>query len=429
MNRIFAIIIMTLSYATGLQAATVYNVTSNTSASSILPSYCGSCTINISSGVTLTLNNSIYCSACSFSGGTVKVTSSSSFENTSFSNTVINATHNFTVNNSGSSFNNVTLTISGSAGFTLNNSFSMSNSTLTFKNTASFISNGQLNLDNSIMYFNDNTTFLSNSSTVNLKNGSKIVAGDGSKTSKAHLTFYGTLNLVDASSYMILSNVNNYYSSWNNYTSASNGKSYNTTSNYQPDYYGAAVFSSSGPLPITVLATTIGDLNGYVNNNNAVKISWTLSDATGGEYFRVERSSDAEHFTELTTIPSDQLSGSYTYTDLSPLAGENDYRIKLIAKDGTISYSKIISEQITTTGSLHIFPNPCTNGNIQIQFPSVQSAMINVFTADGKLLYMKSISGQSLYAINIPDAANSHLLVMQIITKGKTSAFTLISNP
>ncbi len=55
--------------------------------------------------------------------------------------------------------------------------------------------------------------------------------------------------------------------------------------------------------------------------------------------------------------------------------------------------------------------------------------MINVFTADGKLLYMKSISGQSLYAINIPDAANSHLLVMQIITKEKTSAFTLISNP
>jgi hypothetical protein len=427
MKQTFTLVLMLIGFSLGLQANTNYKITTNANSSSALPSFCGNCTITISSGVTLTMNSSVYCQNCIISGGTIKVTSSISFDGTTVSNTTINATASLTLNNTGNSFSNVILNMSGSADFVANSSLSISNSSFIFQNTSSFTSNGQLNLDNSNLNFNDNTTFLSNSSTVNLK-GSQIVAGDGSKSSKAHLTFYGTLNLVDASSNVILSNVNNYYSSWNNYTSASNGKSYNTTSNYQPIYSGAAVLSSSGPLPITVLAITISDLNGMVSNNNAIKISWTLSDATGGESFQVERSHDAQHFTALITLPAAQSSGNYAYTDESPLAGENDYRIKVTSPDGTITYSKIISEQITTTGGLHIYPNPATGGNIQIQLPAVQAAIINVFTIDGKLLYMTSLSGQSQYTLHIPGADHIHQLVVRVISKEQSATFNLLNN-
>lgn len=80
------------------------------------------------------------------------------------------------------------------------------------------------------------------------------------------------------------------------------------------------------------------------------------------------------------------------------------------------------------TGSLQVFPNPCTGGNIRVRFPSVQSAMIRVFTIDGKLIYLTSVNGQALYNVNIPGAGNNHLLVMQIVTKEKTSSFTVMNN-
>lgn len=438
MKRIFVIIVI-LGFVSGLQAATKYKINSDTNWSTSLPSYCGNCTINIASGATLTLNNSSMCDHCTITGGTIKITSGFSFQSTAISNTSINATSSFTLNNS-NSFSGVTAVISGSSSFTSNGSLSIANSTFTFQNTASFTSNALLNLDASILYFNDNSNLLSNSSKVNLSNGSKIVAGDGSKTSKAYLVFYGQLNLVDASSFVIISNINNYYLSWNTYTSASNGVTYTTTSNNKncgaagqnscsmEKYFGGASLSSTGPVPSTILASAIGDLKISVLNNNSVKLSWTLSGATGGEYFQVERSNDAQNFTPLLTLPAGQLNGTYNYTDESPHSGENDYRVKLTGTDGIISYSKIISEQTTGKENLSLFPNPCTNGNIQIRLSSVQSVRINAFAIDGRLLYMGSLSGQSSYALNIPGTVNTHILVIQVITKERTSTFYLINN-
>ena len=193
-------------------------------------------------------------------------------------------------------------------------------------------------------------------------------------------------------------------------------------------YFGGASLSSTGPVPSTILASAIGDLKISVLNNNSVKLSWTLSGATGGEYFQVERSNDAQNFTPLLTLPAGQLNGTYNYTDESPHSGENDYRVKLTGTDGIISYSKIISEQTTGKENLSLFPNPCTNGNIQIRLSSVQSVRINAFSIDGRLLYMGSLSGQSSYALNIPGTVNTHILVIQVITKERTSTFNLINN-
>ncbi|HEY4156343.1 MAG TPA: hypothetical protein VGM24_12970, partial [Puia sp.] len=268
--------ILTLSLASQLQAASIYNISSNSSWSSTIPSYCGNCTINIASGATLNLNNSSMCDNCKISGGAIKITGGFSFQSSTISNTSITATSSFTLNNT-NSFSDVTAVISGSSSFTANGALTLTNSSFTFKNTASFTSNGQLNIDNSQLDLNDNSHFTSNSSTVNLKNGSTLVAGDGSKSSKAYMIFYGQLNLVDAASMLIISNSNNYYYSWNTYKSQSNGTSYTTTSNYQAYYYGGAVFSSQGPLPISILPITIDGFKAAEINPHSVKLTWTLT--------------------------------------------------------------------------------------------------------------------------------------------------------
>ena len=421
MNRIFTLTIAVFFLATDLQAATTYNITSGTSWSSYMPSYCNNCIINVSSDVTLGLNSGM-CNNCTFSGGTLNVTGGFSFQSSSISNTTINVTSSFNMWNS-NSLNNVILNMtSGSVSPGL---LTVNNSTITLNNTASITGNGQLDLDGSIVYLNDNTHLLANAA-VNLKNGSKIIVGDGSKTSKAYFYANSSVNLKDASSYVIISNTSNYFYSWSGFTAP--GHTYSTVINYNPKYMGSAVLSSTGILPITVLPIMIGNVKGTVTGGNSVKLSWTLTDASGRETMQIEHSTDATHFTTVTSVAINGSDGGYTYTDESPESGENDYRIKLTGADGAISYSKIISIKITATASsLRVFPNPCSGGNFQIRFPAVQSAMIRVFTLDGKLLYMNAVNGQSQYAVNVPATGETRILVVQIITKEKTSSFNLVN--
>jgi len=79
--RILTLIILTALLA-GISgnAQTVVNITTNTSTSSYgTGAICTNCIINISPGVTLTINNTCSCNTCTFSGGTVNFTSSSNF--------------------------------------------------------------------------------------------------------------------------------------------------------------------------------------------------------------------------------------------------------------------------------------------------------------------------------------------------------------
>lgn len=436
MNRIFGLTFILFASISNLQAATTYNINSNTTWSASFSSYCGDCTINIASGVTLNLNNSGMCDNCTITGGTIKITGGFSFQSTSISNTNINATSSFSLDNT-NSFNNVTAVFSGNSAFASNGALTLTNSTFTFQNNSSFTSNSKLDLDNSRIYLNDNSYLVSNSSTVNLKNGSTIVAGDGSVGSKAYMIFYGRLNIVDNDSHIFISNKNNYYLSWNTYTGG--GTTYSTTNNNkncgnpgqnacaQEKYYGGASFSSTGPLPITVLATTIGDFRIVKSNSYAVALSWKLTDVSGSGNLQVERSNDGQHFNSLATIPAGLSDAGYSYTDGNPSAGENDYRIKLTGADGKISYSKIISVKLTEAGQTNVFPNPCIGGNFQIRVPSEQSAVIRVFSLDGKLLYTNPVSGQLQYSVNIPGAGNNRILVVQVATNEKTSTFNLLN--
>ncbi|HVY74097.1 MAG TPA: hypothetical protein VG890_04660 [Puia sp.] len=438
MRRIFTLLIMTWCFAAESKAATTYNITSNTSWSSAFPSYCGSCVINISPGVTLNLNtNGGMCDKCTITGGTLKITSGFSFQSTTISNSTITSTSSFALNSS-NSFNNVTAVISGSSSFTSNGTLTITNSTFTFQNTSSFTSNAQLNLDNSHLYFDDNTYFLSNSSTVNLNNSSTITAGDGSKSSKAYFIFYGQLNLVDASSMLIVANVNNYYLSWNTYTSSSNHKTYTTTNNNQNcggagqnacsqgKYYGGAVLSSTGVLPITVLPVTFSNFKG-VQTAHDIRLSWSLSDISGNVTLELEHSTDAIRFSPIATMQANGSETDYAYTDASPADGENDYRIKSTDANGVVAYSKIISFTVKPAAVIRLFPNPCINGDFNVRFPSVQSAMIRIFTAEGRLVYMASLSGQSQYAIHIPGNTGTGWLVVQLIYDGEMNTYSLMT--
>jgi hypothetical protein len=77
-----------------------------------------------------------------------------------------------------------------------------------------------------------------------------------------------------------------------------------------------------------------------------VNLAWSTSNATNSAYFQIQRSSDNITFNDIDTVFYQSLSGdtlNYTYKDISPLLGNNYYRIRRVSTNGTdISFTTAI---------------------------------------------------------------------------------------
>lgn len=92
-------------------------------------------------------------------------------------------------------------------------------------------------------------------------------------------------------------------------------------------------------------------------------LEWQTTTEANSDHFEVERSRDGKKWTSIGSVVAavnSETLQAYDFTDSSPLAGENLYRLKMIDLDGTYAYSGIRSVFLNT-GSLsriNVYPNP-----------------------------------------------------------------------
>ena len=86
------------------------------------------------------------------------------------------------------------------------------------------------------------------------------------------------------------------------------------------------------------------------------------------DYFVVQRSTNHIHTTDLTKVSAVAARLEYAYLDISPKMGDNYYRLKIIAKDGTESYSDWKHVGFGQAG-IHplVYPNPIQD-RIHVKF-------------------------------------------------------------
>lgn len=441
-RTLFTVVLMILTYNS--QAQTTYTVSSNKSWNGTYPTTCSTCTFNISSGVTLTIDKNIVCNTCTFNGGNIAITQDVVCQPCTFSNNTISLNNKeLKPNSSTSSFSSVTFSATGSADILANSAVNITNSTFTFNNTSFFKNNGgQLALSGSSLNFYDDAYFLANAGPVNLSSTSRLIAGSGTITSNAYIKMNGpTLNIYDNSSISI-KNKNNYYFNWGSYNSPTNSTSYSTSSNSMncgganphacsaPSVYGCATLSSSGASACTVLPVSLNNFAAeYISNH--VELTWSTAEEINFDHFVIERSPDAGSWQSLGTVYSkySSIGNTYYFTDGAVLSNTTYYRLRIVDKDGKISYSKIIN--INTgdiTNQVSIFPNPIINLTFNLKFSSPDAAIVNVFTIEGKLLFNASLQGQTQYQLKLPSsAASGNYLLVQVISRGKTNVFNILN--
>lgn len=149
--------------------------------------------------------------------------------------------------------------------------------------------------------------------------------------------------------------------------------------------------SGSGILPII-----LSNFNAALNQG-VVDLTWTTATESNSDHFSVQRSTNAgESWSEIGTVAAAGTSNTplnYSFTDGKPAQGTSEYRLQLIDKDGSFTYSEVkaVTQGIVT--GVSIYPNPARDYvNITLNGTAGESMLIRLFNASGALLQEKNVA-------------------------------------
>jgi hypothetical protein len=182
------------------------------------------------------------------------------------------------------------------------------------------------------------------------------------------------------------------------------------TTDTEPDLVLTGGFSDANiittSLPVTL---TNFQLN---RNTNKVLLSWETQTEVNFSHFELERSEDLNTFYAIATINgANQFNGNkYSYTDASNATVTKYYRLKMIDKDGSFTYSKVLSDIYNTTNTPFVVYPTVSNGNsLKATFKSVaKSAQLKVLNS----------FGQPMNIYNLPEGTTVQKIETINLSKG-----------
>ncbi|MBS1605310.1 MAG: T9SS type A sorting domain-containing protein [Bacteroidetes bacterium] len=167
---------------------------------------------------------------------------------------------------------------------------------------------------------------------------------------------------------------------------------------------------------IVTLPVTFGYFKGAPSGDK-VLLSWQTAQEENSRNFVIERSTDNQHFSELGTVAASGNSSvaiTYQYTDNSPAAGSNYYRIREVDLDGRSMYSTTVQVAFRAgTGvGLRAYPNPARETLNYVVSGLSGAGEVLVTDMSGRLMLSRSVQlglgANSLETGSLP--AGSYLL-------------------
>jgi len=158
--------------------------------------------------------------------------------------------------------------------------------------------------------------------------------------------------------------------------------------------------------PVKLSSFDIAQSNGKVN------MAWTTASEINVAYFSVQRSLDGVNFTAVGKVNATGNSASlhtYDYTDdATNLSGAIYYRLNTVDKDGSNSYSKVMSTQLSIINSkLSIYPNPLRAGqDLKLNYTSIKTGTVSV--------QLVSMSGKRVINTNLAVNEGSNTLSVAV---------------
>ncbi|OSZ81528.1 hypothetical protein CAP36_09930 [Chitinophagaceae bacterium IBVUCB2] len=130
--------------------------------------------------------------------------------------------------------------------------------------------------------------------------------------------------------------------------------------------------------------------------NKKVEIDWIVENPELAKYYSIEKINSNNERTVLVTIVANDVQRIYSTIDNNPSPGNNLYRLKIIEKDNSITYSEYRSISLPYPANEYsVYPNPATN-KITINGNFVIPTTFKLSDISGKLILQQQLSGNTI---------------------------------
>jgi hypothetical protein len=179
----------------------------------------------------------------------------------------------------------------------------------------------------------------------------------------------------------------------------------------------ASTNSVSTPLPVELL-----EFNVHKSDKNVV-LDWKVASETNFKEYVIQSSENAMDYSEIgKVLPNDSknFSKHYQFVDLKPLEEMNYYRLKLVDRDHSFSFSSVKAINVNAEESDFIlYPNPNT-GEFFIKGLkgfNDEYVLVKIFNPMGELVYEKEYYlDQKQKTIKIEEDLKKGIYFCKIIT-------------
>jgi hypothetical protein len=137
-------------------------------------------------------------------------------------------------------------------------------------------------------------------------------------------------------------------------------------------------------LPVELLSFTAAKVN------SSVQLIWKTATEQNAHSFTIERSADSRNWSSIVQLPAVGNSSTvqqYSYTDATPLSGQNFYRLRQTDNDGKNYYSETRNVRFSSkVSSFVVLGNPVTNGLLKLQWNQQEPVRAGLYGAKAELL-------------------------------------------
>lgn len=154
------------------------------------------------------------------------------------------------------------------------------------------------------------------------------------------------------------------------------------------DIYASKI-ESNGVLPTNITSIIL------TNKSNTNILSWISENEINVSHFNIQYSTNGKEFTTVGLISAGKNQYSFNHTNYS-LQNTNYYRLQIVDKDGSATYSKIVSvSSIKFKEQISLYPtvvNSTTTLKINVDKNEIYT--VNILDVNGKIITQKSYNIQ-----------------------------------
>lgn len=168
-----------------------------------------------------------------------------------------------------------------------------------------------------------------------------------------------------------------------------------------------ALADNTSALPVSIVS-----FKGVINNGIA-KLQWVTGTEINVDHYEIQKNVNSNNWSAIGTMQSKsgtQLQNIYSLNDNNPYNGMNYYRLKIVDKNGTYTYSNIvsISNSNVTAPKISMWPNIISNKQSTLvtsglTYNSNEVMVLKVYNANGLLVQKKVTTAQNKIPLSLSD--------------------------